>query len=144
DFLCFVGTLLLYQAWYNETDVAANRTPALLFAGVFYLLFLLTPILYSLYRKAEQRIDGLALVILNSVYTTLVFWNILFEESRLGLGYVLLAQGLLTFGLFHVWSRRVAPDNTAHSLLTLALALITLVIPVILRGDAIPIAWAIE
>jgi uncharacterized membrane protein len=145
DLLCFLGTVALYQAWLGWAYTPEQRTPALLFVSIFYALFLAIPTLYSLARRIPEGVDGLALVTLNSIYSFFAYYIILYRDHRYTLGFVVLAQALLVFALFRVWQVRLERDSrTAKALLIIALALVTLAIPIQLRLYGIPLAWAAE
>ncbi|HIJ74327.1 MAG TPA: DUF2339 domain-containing protein, partial [Candidatus Hydrogenedentes bacterium] len=58
---------------------------------------------------------------------------------------VVLGQALLVFGLFQTWRRRVDKrDPMSECLLVIAMALVTIAVPIELKLYAIPIAWALE
>lgn len=146
DLLCFFGTAALYTAWYAERfDPETQMLPALLFASLFYALFLAVPTVYSLARRIPERIDGLTLILLDATWSLIVFDLILYAAHRNALGFVVLGQAALVFGLFCVWRLRIRRDSlTAVSLLGIAMGLVTLAVPIFLELYAIPVAWAAE
>ena len=145
DVMSFAGTIIMYLGWYYEHYTEADMLPALLFASLFYLMFLLIPTLYSLSRREPLSTESLTLIIVNAVYSLFAFYNVLYEDYRFALGFVVLAQAVLVFFLFQAWSRRVrATDRTAESLLIITLSLVTLAIPLELKLYGMPIAWAVE
>jgi uncharacterized membrane protein len=145
DLLCFVGTALIYQGWYDKFYAPGQMTPALTYTSLFYVMFLLIPTLHGLVRRLSETREGLALIVLNAVLSFLSYYNVLFREYRYALGFVVLGQALLVLVLFQVWIRRVGRDtNTSASLLTIALALVTIAIPIQLKLYGIPIAWSME
>jgi uncharacterized membrane protein len=87
----------------------------------------------------------MVLVVLNSFFSLVSYYRILYSDHRQALGFVVLGQALLVLALFHAWTRRVGKSNrTAEALLIIALALVTAAIPLHLKLYAIPIAWALE
>ena len=145
DVLAFAGTILLYQSWHVAYYKPDQMAPALLFTTVFYLLFLLIPTLYSLVRRQPEQWDGLTLVVANAVYALLAYYEVLYAEHRMALGFVALGQAVLVFGLARAWDIRVGRGTkTGESLLIIAMALVTLAIPLELRLYGVPIAWAVE
>ncbi len=155
DVLAFAGTILMYQGWYTrysvqqQLDADVYHTsvflPALLFTTIFYLLFLLIPTLYSLARRIPEQWDGLTLVVANCVYALLAYYALLYQDYRMALGFVAVGQAVLVFVLARAWDVRVGRGTkTGESLLIIAMALVTLAIPLELRLYGIPIAWAIE
>ena len=135
DLLCLVGTALLYQGWYLKFYDAPHEpsqlVPALLYTSLFYLLFLLIPVLHSLVRRLRGTVEGLVLLAANAVLSFYCYYNVLFEPYRQVLGFVVLGQALLVFLLFRVWLVRMGKDaRTAECLLIITLALATLAVPI--------------
>lgn len=145
DLLCFLGTAVMYQGWYDRFYGPDQMTPALIYISLFYLMFLLIPTLHGLVRRLPETREGLALIVLNAAISFLSYYNVLFREYRYTLGFVVLGQALLVLTLFRVWLKRVGRDtNTSASLLTIALALITIAVPIQLKLYGTPIAWSME
>jgi len=146
DLVCFVGTAIIYQGWYVKFyEHPSQLIPAMLYTTLFYLMFLAAPSLYSLVRKMPEGVDGLTLITLNALFSVYCYYNVLFEPYRYALGFVVLGQAALVFLLFRTWSLRVDKGSrVAESLLIIALALVTLAIPIQLKLYGIPIAWAVE
>jgi len=145
DLLCFIGTAVIYHGWYDKFFGPGQMTPALVYISLFYLMFLLIPTLHGLVRRLPETREGLALIVLNAVISFLSYYNVLFREYRYVLGFVVLGQALLVLALSRVWLKRVGRDtNTSASLLTIALALVTIAIPIQLKLYGIPIAWSME
>jgi len=145
DVLCFIGTCLMYQGWYDKFYGPDQMTPALIYVSLFYLMFLLIPTLYSLVRRLAETMEGLGMVVANAVFSFLCYYQILFKDYRYVMGYVVLGQALLVLFLFQLWARRVGKENhTAASLLIVTLGLVTIAIPIQLKLYGVPIAWAME
>ncbi|HDP34328.1 MAG TPA: DUF2339 domain-containing protein, partial [Candidatus Hydrogenedentes bacterium] len=146
DLLCLAGTAALYLAWYDKYYAYPDQmAPALTFTTVFYLMFLIAPVLYSLVRGVPEGLQSLTLIIGNSLFWLFCYYSILFKEHQFSLGLVALMQALLVFLLYNLWMRRVRePTPTGQSLLVISMSLLTLVVPLWLRFYTIPIAWAAE
>ena len=144
DLLCLVGTALMYQGWYTEFYKTDQITPALIYTTVFYLMFLIIPLLHGLVRRLPEEVIGLVIVVLNAVFSFYCYYNVLFHDYRQVMGFVALGQALLVFMLFRTWTVRVGKDRTAESLLIVTLALVTIAIPIHLKLYAVTLAWAIE
>ncbi len=149
DLLCFFGTALIYLLWfgkfYDAPDQPSQFAPAMLFTTVFYLLFLVIPMLHNLVRRTGDEITGPILVVLNAACSFASYYAILFEDHRQPLGFAVLGQALLVFLLFRAYAHRVGVQNrTSPSLLTIALALVTIAVPIQLRLYGVPLAWAME
>jgi len=149
DVLCMAGTFVLYATWYEafygKASEPSQLVPALLYLSVFYLIFLIVPIVYSLLHRLPETVEGVVLIAVNALYTVCFYYNILYADYRMTLGFVVLAQAALVFALYVLWSRRLGRETrTAQSLMVVALGLVTLAIPIQLRFYAVPLAWAIE
>ncbi len=145
DILSFAGTTILFEIWFVEAYEPESIALGLVVTTVFYLMFLVIPLLHGLVRRQAQTPDGLTLVVVNALHALYAYYGMLLADHRTALGFVVIAQAALVFALFRVWSARVdGRDKTAESLLVIALALITLAVPTQLRFFGIPIAWSVE
>lgn len=143
--LCFLGSAVLYLLWYNHFYGPGQLFPALLFASVFYLIFLLVPLLPGLVRKSDGGAEGIGLLFLNHVLAFGCYYTLLYPDYRNALGYTTLGQAALVLILWQLWIRRLGNETpTALSLLTIGVSLITLAIPILFKLYALPIAWAVE
>ncbi|MHC4995452.1 MAG: DUF2339 domain-containing protein, partial [Planctomycetota bacterium] len=149
--LCFVGTVILYQAWgmeYFEPGEAASMKPALIYATLFYLLFLILPATHSLLRGAPREMEGISILVANTLYAVYAFYVVLVNDVtdyRHIVGAIVIAQAAAVFGLRHIWRVRLGSDNrTTESLMVIGVALITLAVPIHLRVYSVPMTWAIE
>ncbi|MCK5862967.1 MAG: DUF2339 domain-containing protein, partial [Candidatus Hydrogenedentes bacterium] len=146
DLFCFAGTAFLYLGWYEKFySYPGQVAPALIFITLFYMMFMIVPVLYSLVRGIPEGLQSLTLIMGNSLFWLFCYYSILFEAHREALGLVALMQALFVFLLYNLWTRRVKdPTPTAQSLLVISLSLLTLVIPLWLHFYAVPLAWAVE
>jgi len=144
DLLCLVGTALIYQRWYIEFYKTDQIAPAVIYTTLFYLMFIVIPLLHGLVRRLPEEVVGLVIVVLNTVFSFYCYYNILFHDYRHVMGFVALGQALVVFMLFRTWTMRVGKDRTAESLLIITLALVTIAVPIHLKLYAVPLAWAIE
>ncbi|UCH23029.1 MAG: DUF2339 domain-containing protein [Deltaproteobacteria bacterium] len=145
DLLCFIGTGVMYQGWYHKFYAWDQMTPALLYISLFFLMFLLVPTFYSLVKQVPETREGLTLIVVNAVFSFFCYYQVLFNNYRYLMGFVVLGQAALVLFLFQLWSRRVGKQSlTAGSLLIVSLALVTIAIPIQLKLYGIPIAWSME
>ena len=145
DLLCFAGTALLYYGWHERFYKADQLAPALIFNSVFYVMFLLIPTLHGIVRRLPERYESLALLAANAAYSLFWYYDLLFQSYRHTLGFVVIGQAVLVFLLFRLYSSRLGKDAyTAQSLLILAMALVTIAVPIQLRFYGIPLVWAME
>ena len=149
DLLSFAGTALIYQGWfmkyYRVEGEPAEMVAALVFATLFYLMFLLIPVMHNLVRRLSGTVEGILLVAANATFSLICYYNILFETQRQAMGFVVLGQAIVVFLVFLAWTRRVGMrDRMGESLLIVTLALVTLAVPIQMKLYAIPITWALE
>lgn len=146
DVVCFAGTAIMYSGWHAKFGSSAGQmTPALIFASLFYLVFLLVPTLYSLVRRVPEKPEGVFLVAGNTFFWLLMYYRILYSGHPQMLGFVCLAQAVLMFLLFRGWVNRVgASTRTAEALLIITLGLVTAAVPLHLKLYGIPIVWGLE
>jgi len=145
DLLCFIGTAVIYLGWHDRFYTWDQMTPALLYISLFYLMFLLIPTLHSLARRIPETREGLALIVLNAVFSFFCYYQVLFNDYRYLMGFVVLGQAALVLILFQLWTGRVGKEShTAGSLLIVSLGLVTIAIPIQLKLYGIPIAWSME
>jgi len=145
DAFCFLATAALYLGWFRKFYAKDQMLPALLYASIFYLVFVLGPLLNGLVRRVPDPPEALALPALSAAWAFFYYHRILFADHRPILGFVVLGQALVLLGLFWVWSRRRGRvDRAAQVLLATALALVLLAVPMHLRLYGVPLAWAAE
>lgn len=146
DLFCLAGTALLYQGWAEAYfKHPEGLVPALTFITLFYVMFMAAPMVYGLLRRVPETVDSLVLLVGNSLFWLFCYYEAMFSWHRNCFGYVVLAQALFVLLLYLLWMKRVQGETkVAISLLGISLSLFTLVIPILLRFDFVPIAWAAQ
>lgn len=146
DLFCLAGTALLYMAWHSSYFKHPDElAPALTFITLFYAMFMAAPMIYGLSRRVPEGLNSLTLIIGNSLFWLYCYYETLYTPHRSELGYVVLAQALFVLLLYRVWTTRLPKEKqVAVSLLGISLSLFTLVIPLLLRFDLTPVAWAAQ
>ncbi len=149
DALCFIGTALLYTAWYfkffDHPEEPDMTLPATLYASVFYVLFLCSASIHSLVRQARSRPEDLIVAALNAAFWFFAYYNVLYAAHRYLLGGFVLGQAALVFLVFLAWRKRIPEDRAAHAvLLVIAMGLSILAVPILLKLYAYQIAWAVQ
>ncbi len=145
DLLCLIGTTVMYLAWHERFYGSDQMVPALIYTSLFYLMFLLIPMLHSLVRRLDETSEGLIMVISSALLSLLSYYDILYSQHRAAMGFVVIGQALLVFLLFQLWMRGIGMEShISASLLTITLGLVTLAIPIQLELYGIPIAWGME
>jgi len=145
--LAFVFTMLLFGSWVvNKMNVPEPPyLGALIFAFVFYLIFIITTIINNLRNKGSFTKIQLVMLTLNNF----VFYGIgilvlsEFRPEFKGLFTALLA--VLNLGYALLLYKKFGLDKTAiYLLIGLTLTFITLAIPMQFSGNNITIFWAVE
>lgn len=148
NILAYVFTTLLFAGWLETKVIGKPDAPykgALIFAAVFYVLFILMNIINNI--KEKRRFGAIELSMLIS--NTFVFY---------GLGMQVLGwyhpelkgafSGLIAaFNLICSWllfRKFKADEKLVYLMIGLTLTFITLIAPVQLHGNYITIFWALE
>jgi uncharacterized membrane protein len=96
DALTFIGTFLLYTGWFEKFYRPAMRLAegmpeqmpvALAWLGIFFVLYLVTPILHELIRKVKAQEEDVCLVLANAAVVFYYLWTILFAKYRMELAF---------------------------------------------------------
>lgn len=142
-------TELIFAGWMIQTLTGSKPVSypiALLFATVFYLIFLGMNMLYQIKNKLAFRpFDYFIILFLTATYyaagmVLLHYWN---DSAYQGL--FTLAVGLLNLCLaWYFFRKNLAERNLLYLLIGLTLTFITLTIPVQLHGHAITLFWSAE
>jgi len=141
----FIGTWALYAGWagryYDESQIGV----AVLFSALFYLMFLIAPMLKALSTRQPLLAEDLWLVAA-VIFVEFVNNSMLLSGTfRTWHGPAVLLQAVTLSAVYTEWTRRSFEDSrTRTTLLLFALALVTVAIPIQLRFYAIPIAWSVE
>lgn len=145
DLLCLFGTIVMYVGWALKFYAPDQMQPALIFTSLFYLMFLLIPTIHGLINRLVQDAQGIMMILAACILSFLSYFSILYPTYRYSLGFIAIAQALLVFLVFYVWIKRVGKSGaTGASLLSIALGLVTIAIPIQLELYGIPVAWAME
>jgi uncharacterized membrane protein len=144
----FGFTWLIYLFWYiSKYQVDEFFTIALVFQTVFFVTFYLTFLAYKLFQKESFKADNTILLLLNSF----VYYGLgiaVLAKHDIGkdyLGLFTVINALLHFTVTFLIYRYKSQDKKLFFLMAgLALAFITLAIPVQLDGNWVTLLWAAE
>jgi len=148
DVLAFTCTWSLWFAWYFQFYSAdAARTPAVLWLGAFFLVFLLQPFVYHMRLRTPITGERFFLAVTNAAGMFAMTYKILhpYPECKLALGMIVLgmAWAYLILGAFI--RKRIEEDEKAvFSFMALCVLFLTLVPPIFFNMEAVMISWAIE
>lgn len=145
DLLCLAGTAIMYLGWAMKFYTPDQMQPALIYTSLFYLMFLLIPTIHGVVNRLAHDVQGMMMILAACALSFASYFSILFPAYRHTLGFVTIAQALIVFLLFYLWVRRVGGSGTTGvGLLSIALGLVTIAIPIQLKVYGIPITWAME
>lgn len=145
-----VGTFLLFAVWADTYYSAKQLGVTLIFATLFFLLYAAAPFVGR--QPAETRRFEPSMAVLaatNAVAYFTACWLMLYAtlgggRYRLELGWLMLAVAALYF-----WLSRLSRTRSAETLLevlylTMAIAFVTVAIPIELDSNWISFAWLLE
>jgi len=152
--LAFVGTFALYTGWfekfYNPTINPLSGRPdqlmtAVLWLSIFFVIFLVMPVLFELIRQVKVHKEDVCLILSNAAVVFYYLWVILFTHYRVALAIaalVIAAAHLVLMGAVNQRCREDVPLRLA--LLVISMFFVTAAIPLYLKMYAVAMAWAAE
>ena len=141
----FTCVTALYQMWHVSSYSAEFQRPAVMYAMLFYVFFLLVPTVFGLVRRAPGRAPEMTLVAANAAHGFYALYMSLHTLNPGVLGWLLAAQALFAAALYLLWTVRVRGDRPmAECLLVVAILLMLAAVPVQMRIYGIPLMWALQ
>lgn len=143
--LGFGGTLALYVSWYNEFYNRPQLATTLFFASMFFAFFAVAPFQIAKRNSASKVAIGLALV--NGITYFLETYVMLYhvDPNQMAWFCVVLAVVYLLLARF---PRAATTPGAGYELrlihLALAMALVTVTVPIGFEAHAITIGWLVE
>jgi uncharacterized membrane protein len=154
NFLAFAGTFLLYAGWFEKfyrpviltVEGMPEQMPvALVWLGIFFVVYLVLPILHELVRKVKAQEEDVLLVLANAAVVFFYLWNILFAKYRTELAFCALGLCAAHLVMMTVVAKRCKEDlHLRLAMLVIGLFFLTIAVPLYLKMYAIAMAWAIE
>lgn len=144
--LGFTGTLILYVAWYGDFYSRPQFEPTLIFSTFFFAIFAAAPILMLRQHEDEGTIP-LLFALANGVTYFLEAYAMIFQVSKTAMAWFSLALALVYVQLNRMRRKSgnaVAERNLRMMHLALAVALITVAIPIRLEAHWITLGWFVE
>jgi len=145
DLLSFLGTQLLFWGWYSTFYNDSKLASTLVFASIFFLQFATVPPIRNLQREKISG-DQVFLILANAFWFLVALSEMLWRQHRLGLALALagLACGHSVVAQTLASPARKLPPATSLLYGGLALTFATLIVPVLVEGKWMTIAWAVE
>src|SRR6266851_678094 len=142
----FAGTVVLYLGWYSEYYSRDQRALTVAFAALFAAIFAVIPVANSGTRFSGHSITLTLLPLFNAVAFFLALYA-MYEEEKITLTWYALALAAVYLGLGSAIKKRSSIEdanflNLLH--VAIAVAFITIAIPLKLDAQWITIGWLVE
>jgi uncharacterized membrane protein len=143
--LGFVGSWCLLWGFLDGVTDKVVRYYTIIPAAVFFLIFLLVPVVRNLRLRRATRPEELGLVLVNPAFffPTLAALAALYYPDYLGLLALAVAVVYLVLGQI-AWTRNPNDKLLSLSWLSLGLALVTVAVPLQFKGEWIMLSWGVE
>lgn len=145
----FAGTILLYLGWYSEYYSRDQRALTVAFAGLFAAIFAAIPLAAGYMQPAEPsgRSTTLTLLPLFNAAAFFLALYAMFEEEKTTLTWYALALAAVYLGIGRAVKNRLNLEDAEFIDLlhvAIALAFITIAVPLKLDAQWITIGWLVE
>ncbi len=150
--LAFLGTYLLYTGWWErfyrpalERGVTPQLGIALFWLFVFFLVYLLVPLVHTLVRRVRSQPQDVVLALANGGVALYYLVTMLMDRHQNWLALCSLLMGVAYLGLAVLIFLRCPDDADLRVALVLAgLSFSSLAVPLYFEANAIAIIWALE
>jgi len=144
--LSYVGMLVLYVGWYSEFYRRPEFAITLFFATIFFAIFAAAPLVSRVPEGSSLPYLPAALTLINTGVYFLQAYAMVDEIDKMAMAWFALALAAVHIGLSRIVRRQQPADAEMLRLLHLALAvaLITIAIPIRLDGHWITVGWLVE
>tara|TARA_R110002050_G_scaffold228457_3_gene364073 strand:- start:6491 stop:8848 length:2358 start_codon:yes stop_codon:yes gene_type:complete len=141
-------TWFMFFVWYlSKYKTEEHFGMALIFMGLFFLIFYMAFLGYKLLQKEKFGITDVILLLLNSMIFFGLGYSILnnHEAGKQLLGLFTLINALIHFVVgFLIYRQKLADVNLFYFIIGLVLVFITIAVPVQLDGNWVTLLWAGE
>jgi uncharacterized membrane protein len=146
----FIGTIILYFGWGAEYYTRSERPTTLVFASIFAAIFAAIPLVTPYHRSSKFPGPSITLTLLpffNAAGFFLALYG-MYEEETATLTWFALGLAAIYLAISNVFMRRFAEKDTRKVVallhVAIAIAFITIAIPLKLNAHWITIGWLIE
>lgn len=147
----FTGTAILYVGWFAEYYTQQQRARTMFFVGVFAAIFAVIPLLTPLTKSRWHRGFSVTLTLLPLVNAAALFLALfaMYDNERVRLTWCTLGLAAAYLFLSSQFKRRAGSDQDVVKVINLlhiavAIAFITIAIPLKLNAHWVTIGWLIE
>jgi uncharacterized membrane protein len=145
----FAGTIVLYLGWYSEYYTDDQRALTVAFAALFAAIFAVIPLMtdYARSRQFSGPSPTLTLLPLMNAAAFFLALFAMYEQEKTTLTWFALALAAVYLGIGSAIKKRVTAEdavfiNLVH--VAIAVAFLTIAIPLKLDGQWITIGWLVE
>lgn len=146
-----LGTVVLYAGWYDRFYSVSQRPLTVFFVALFAAIFAAIPLVTPLERSRWHSGHSISLMVLPLLNAGGLFLALfaMYENEKATLTWYALALAAVYLGLSNVFSRRTGADDGVVKVVTMihiaiAIAFITIAIPLKLNAQWITIGWLVE
>ena len=148
NIMAYIFTMFLYFGWLQSKVIGHTDAPykgAMVFASIFYVVFVLMNIINNIKEKRKFGVQELSILISNTFLFYGIGMQILsnYHPELKGLFSLLMAVFNLTCSWL-LYKKFKSDTKLVYLMIGLTLTFITLVAPVQLKGNYITIFWALE
>lgn len=154
NFLAWIGTWAIYATWYESfvrkqlnqsADLPRDVSIALGWLAVFFVIYLIMPILNGLVKKIKAGKEDVTCVLGNAMIAFFFLWNTLYQHNRLALAWCAVGMCIAHLAVMAVARIRSGKDTALQIvLLALGLSFLTIAMPLYWKFNILAIAWAVE
>jgi uncharacterized membrane protein len=145
----FAGTIVLYVGWYSSYYTREQRPLTVFFAALFAAIFAAVPLATRYERSTRFSGPSITLTLLPLINAVIFFLQLytMYETETSTLTWFALALAAFYLGISAMFKKRFPEDdvsviNLLH--VAIAIAFITIAIPLKLEAQWITISWLIE
>jgi len=150
--LAFLGTYGLYTGWFERfcrPAMERGSTPqlgvALFWLSVFFLIYLLVPLVHTLVRRVRSQVQDMLLVLADGVVVFYYLATMLMDRHENWLALCSLLMGATYLGLMALVFLRCRADvDLLNTLLVVGLSFASLAVPLYYEVHAAAAVWALE
>ena len=153
NILAFAGTYLLYTGWFERFYRPAMRHEgwpdqlgvALFWLTVFFVVYLMLPLLHALVRRVKAAPQDIVLVLVNAAVVFYYLWTMLYDRSQTAMALCSVGLGAAHLLLGGVVVVRCREDSDLwRALLAAGLVFVTLAVPIYFEAYAVAMLWTVE
>ncbi|MHC4264895.1 MAG: DUF2339 domain-containing protein [Planctomycetota bacterium] len=151
DWIAFLGTYFLYASWFDKFYLPSARYSstvpeqihiALGWLSVFFILYLIMPLIYELINKLKSKKEDIILLLINAAVVIYFLWSILHDDYRHQLALCSLFLSAVHLGLMALVAWRCKDDiKLRQLLLAIAVFFLTIAVPLRFETNATAIIW---